>query len=125
VQHFCAQLAVSWLEFFLEPPKPQTPQNTPIAEAWINKIIDGKSFGPHDKECLSDFVDNLVNRETGDHFYGVSKSGGGKHSMCPPDFGGLSCAVQKASRAEVVSGLTDQETVRSKSSSAQPHSHSA
>ena len=45
--------------------------------------------------------------------------------MCPPDFGGLSCAVQKASRAEVVSGLTDQETVRSKSSSAQPHSHSA
>jgi len=53
------------------------------------------------------------------------KVGGGKHSMCPPDFGGLSCAVQKASRAEVVSGLTDQETVRSKSSSAQPHSHSA
>ena len=41
-------------------------------------MSDGKSFGSHDKECLSDFVDNLVNRETGDHFYGVSKSGGGQ-----------------------------------------------
>ena len=37
-------------------------------------------------------------------------------------FGGSSCGLQKTSRAQVVSGLTDQETVRSKSSSAQPHS---
>ena len=149
-----------------------------IAEAWINKIINGKSFGSHDKECLRDFADDLVNCETTlssmNYLHEINtqrvlakivgrlpaylqnrwlrqvreiRMGQSREPSIRDvvtfvtaaadeandpvfsklttsrdrSFGGSSCEVQKTRRAQVFSGLTDQETVRSKSSSAQPH----
>ena len=37
--------------------------NYVIAEAWVNRVAEGKPIGSHDKELLRDFADDLVNCE--------------------------------------------------------------